>query len=100
MDGSAVEGFIDFFSKERRVGAENAKSGIKKNASPFVGTSSGSKRKVNWVRGAEDKWVCCQNGSLSSSAPAGECSRWEKPEHRRSRRFHRSQRPSLTAGAA
>ena len=36
-----AEGFIDFFSKGRRVGAKNAKSGIKKNASPFVGTSSG-----------------------------------------------------------
>ena len=42
---AAVEGFKDFFSTRTRVGAEHVKSGMKKNASPFVRMSSGSERK-------------------------------------------------------
>ena len=42
-------------------------SGIKRNASPFVGTSTGSVKKRELGQScSEDKWVCRQNGSSSA----------------------------------
>ena len=55
------------FKAKARRGWKCKISGIKRNASPFVGTSTGSVKKSELGQScSEDKWVCRQNGSSSA----------------------------------
>ena len=63
-----AEGFIDFYSKRRRVGGGNVKSlELREMPRHLLGRQVKSVKKSELGQScSEDKWVCRQNGSSSA----------------------------------
>ena len=64
-----AEGFIDFYSKRRRVGGGNVKSlELREMPRHLLGrqVKSVKKSELGQKSCSEGKWVCCQNGSSSA----------------------------------
>ena len=89
-----AEGFIDFYSKRKRVGGGNVKSlELREMPRHLLGRQVKSVKKSELGQScSEDKWVCRQNGSSSAGRGARVCSRLEENRWKSA--------PSVTAAPA